>query len=257
MGSGKGKVRFAIGENGKLYSELWTLWHNKSDVYLTSKSFGGRLKLSLHESGVCQYAFTQDFFSANENVFKPGFNDRTWHRWRRGHASPTSAVHAVTIVFASCQEWEDYEPAPDESAVLLPRPPHGYCFEIAVIFVPSPYAQFEPGDEARPIAEFGLPSGEFVSVFAGFNELPADYWDFRKIEGAIVEFGDVTRNADDPDDVQGISTIDLTHDEKGPFIIHSRHNMRLVTVPRGARVPIYRRKRTLIERLRLWLARAH
>ncbi len=51
--------RFAIADN-KVRSECWSVFANKSDVYLTASAYKRTLKVSLHGSGVCQIALLED-----------------------------------------------------------------------------------------------------------------------------------------------------------------------------------------------------
>lgn len=237
--SPKKKLRFGVGDGGRLYSEIWTLWNNRSDVYLTSKAFGGRIKLSLHQSGVCQYAFSKDFWEANSGVFESGFKDRTWHRWRRPYAAKDKLVHVATVIFASCEQWNDYDSVSNEAVALLTPPPHGYCFEVSIICSTDSYTAYSEPNAMGPLIEIELENGEYLTVWPVFSKLPSDYFDFRKIEGGIVEFGPVL--AGKGDDVRGISVVHLTQLEGEPLRIHSSHNMRLVTVRNGEGPPIYRR----------------
>jgi hypothetical protein len=238
--SPKNKIRFGIGEDGNRYSEIWKLWCNRSDVYLTSKAFGGRIKLSLHQSGVCQYAFSKDFFDKSADLLKPAFPDRTWERWHRRIAIGKDIVHAATVIFSSSEEWNAYDVSGNVEAVLLPPPPHGYCFEICLMFSAIPHSKYANPGDAVPMREFVLDSGEFLSVWTTFSKLPNDYFDFQKIGGGIVEFGPVL--AGKGSDVRGISVVHLTRTDDGPLRIHSSHNMRLVTVKKGSKIPVYRRK---------------
>lgn len=59
------RFRFAIGITIPL-SEVWTLFCNRNDVYLSNNAHRGMLKASLHASGVCQYAMLPDYFESRE-----------------------------------------------------------------------------------------------------------------------------------------------------------------------------------------------
>lgn len=149
-------------------------------------------------------------------------------------------VHAATVVFSSCEDREEYDVHDNADIKLLPSPPHGYCFEVCLIFSGLSHASYGEAGAAVPMREFALENGEFLSVWAVFTKLPLDYFDFQKVSGSIVEFGPVL--AGKGDDVRGISIMHLSRKEDGPLEIHSRHNMRLVRVERGSPMPVYRRK---------------
>ncbi len=54
--------RFAIADD-RPRSECWSLFISQNDVYLTSNAYKQVLKVSLHQSGICQVALLEDFFA--------------------------------------------------------------------------------------------------------------------------------------------------------------------------------------------------
>ena len=50
-------VRFAVGGPNRPWSTVWRLWTGKgtSDVYISARTLGGALKVSLHESGTWRF----------------------------------------------------------------------------------------------------------------------------------------------------------------------------------------------------------
>ena len=65
--SKKEKYRFCIGDKNK-HSSLTTIIPEKNDVYIVSKSNENQTKLSIHESGKCQYSFTSEYVKKNRIV---------------------------------------------------------------------------------------------------------------------------------------------------------------------------------------------
>lgn len=57
---GKGKYRFCVGDKSK-HSGLVTIIQIKNDIYIVSSACENQTKLSIHESGQCQYSFTAEY----------------------------------------------------------------------------------------------------------------------------------------------------------------------------------------------------
>ena len=55
------RIRFAVGQGDSRFSEIWFASSHKDDVYVGASSAGRMEKISLHKSGICRYAFTDQF----------------------------------------------------------------------------------------------------------------------------------------------------------------------------------------------------
>jgi len=88
LGGPGGHIRFAVGEPGTALSGVWTAWSNKnkSDIYVSTRSIAGLLKISLHESGDWRLQWTNQDVAA---VHAPEGDFRDWEAirtWARGIA---------------------------------------------------------------------------------------------------------------------------------------------------------------------------
>ena len=224
------KVRFCVGRDGAL-SEVWTVLGRKTDVYVMSQSMRGRIKLSCHGSGVCQLAFAPPYADeiVSDNQLK--FKDRTIQRWKRPPTPPNLPVHLTSIYLSAFGGWETEENIKlARSTVMLPPPDHGSAIEVAVFLSNSSplerCAPYEP--EEIILSYFQLTSGEFVTLLPRLLPLTPDYFDFRKLDW-FMAVGHQSET--DFEDARGISSISFIARQDGGVDFHSRHNMRLLTVP--------------------------
>lgn len=226
------KLRFAIGSSESI-SEIWTLWGRKRDIYLSCESMRGRIKLSIHGSGVCQLAFDSNYKDDVLATPKIPFTDRTIKRWRRTPTPPVGPIHLTNIFFSSFETWDNSEEiACPKATELIPPPASGYAVVVS-IFVSNDdpvdkCAPYEPQDII--LGYFQIESGEYVTVLVAESQLPKGYFDFKNTPW----FMGVGANSDsDWEDARGISSISFEPREDGGVDFHSRHNMRIVSVPVG------------------------
>ncbi|WP_201832843.1 hypothetical protein [Microvirga zambiensis] len=98
----KDKMRFAAGLRDGRYSGVWAAWSSKSDFYLGARSILGSLKISLHQSGICRIALTEQQAKALEaQGLRPEGSDRAFYKWRRRPTPPVGVVPVVSILFPS------------------------------------------------------------------------------------------------------------------------------------------------------------
>lgn len=96
----KKELRFCIGEPKGHHSTTWKIWVNRSDVYLSSRMLASDIKVSLHESGECQYSHTSESFAHRG---KPN-RDRHIQKWKRRRIYPESGVvHLFRIIIPSTE----------------------------------------------------------------------------------------------------------------------------------------------------------
>ncbi len=55
------EYRIAVGSEDGLRSTVWKFWVQRNDIYIQSRMFGSDSKVSLHESGQCQWSLTGDW----------------------------------------------------------------------------------------------------------------------------------------------------------------------------------------------------
>lgn len=223
--------RFAISDT-KPRSECWSVFTNGNDVYLTSNTHKHVLKVSLHQSGVCQTAFLENFFEEQIEWREDGPEFRSILRWKRLPTPEGRGQVAASILFASDGVWPEQEaiPASKPFTALTPPPDmHGQRVDIV-------YSH----DDPRRIANLGgwtdellfsteLLNGEYVSLMQFVDPLPKDFFDFKPMPG---QYG-VTLGIDDDEikDARGISCFECVQRFEGHGYIFSLHNMRLMSVP--------------------------
>lgn len=191
----------------------------------------GRIKLSVHGSGVCQLAFDSNY--KDEILATPNipFADRTIKRWRRAPTPPIGPIHLTNIFFAAFETWENSEETECIKATeLIPPPASGHAVVVS-IFV----SKDDPIEKCAPyqaedimLGYFQVESGDYFTVLVAETPLPEGYFDFRKVPwfmgvGADSEAG--------WDDARGISSISFEPRADGGVDFHSKHNMRIMSVP--------------------------
>ena len=227
------EFRFAIGSTVPL-SEIWTVSVRRSDVYvIAAHPMNGAMKLSLHGSGVCQFALFQDFYDRYVAHSPSPTKSRTILRWTRSATPAWGGLCAATIHLSSCEHWE--EPSPPSSSKklvrLIPPPPDGWAVEVNFFYsAEDPDLQLSEGEPLLfVLSKFQLASGEFLTLIAGLARLPSDFFAFKPAPTAhaILSFG-----PDEDHDDQVGNVLFIVQDRVGSATIYSMHNMRLVRVPK-------------------------
>lgn len=126
-------IRFSLqgSSKGNYYSSRWTCFLNKKNLYLSEAANGGLHKVSLHESGDCRYAFTQNLASHS-----PPFpnNERIIIKWSRGRFQGILHTQVFSIKFIKVQNWVNHTHQSKKPILALSAPPNGYCREVAIFF---------------------------------------------------------------------------------------------------------------------------
>jgi hypothetical protein len=224
------KVRFAIGVSDAI-SEIWTLSSRKNDIYLSCVSMRGRIKLSVHGSGVCQLAF--DAKHSDSALSTPRFplKDRTIKRWKREDTPTVGPVYLASVFFSAYQTWDNSEPIlVSKPTELLPPPPDGFAIQVPIFLSrDNPLGKCFPfNPEDIILAYFQIESGEYVTLLPAPVRLPDDYFHFRPMSWFM---GVGAESDSDWDDARGISAISFMERPDGGIDFHSRHNMRIRKIP--------------------------
>jgi hypothetical protein len=148
------QVRFAVRSPADRYSAAWMTTDRYDDFYIGARSVMGRLKISLHRSGICRLAFDERYFgSAVERRLIPPEEDRVLVKWRR---SPTPAIGAALVVGLVFPTDFLHLNAPTASVkkpfVCLDAAPHGKAVEVAFFYSREPVTTLEP-----KLLQFGAP----------------------------------------------------------------------------------------------------
>jgi len=129
-------LRFGIHDGAGRRAATWKLWTEaaggKSDVYLTSRSLGGTLKASLHESGEWHIAYSQRAFEEKVKGAISKFKERFIEKWPR----PPEFAPGITMAFRIVTPWSAITNAIEGSKVKgviwLPNAPESKATEIDI-----------------------------------------------------------------------------------------------------------------------------
>jgi len=130
----KKELRFCIGKPTGPHSTTWKIWVNRSDVYLSSRTLASHMKVSLHESGECQYSHTSESFA------KMGRRNQDRHiqKWKRRSIYPEiGVVHLFRIIIPSTElRLISAEQKEAKDIVWYMAPPIGYGAYIELWLTP-------------------------------------------------------------------------------------------------------------------------
>jgi hypothetical protein len=144
------ECRFGVGDPQGKHSLVWKIWtsRNTPDVYVTSRSMGGRMKASIHASGQRHVGITSEY--AHDK------STRHYDRWLGGH----ELKKGVTIEFHISIPTAELRSFPlstrdlRKNVVWLPPAPESQEVVITLLFL-APEEQATPpsgDDEMRLIA---------------------------------------------------------------------------------------------------------
>jgi len=135
-----------------LKSEIWTAWTSRNDVYIGGRETAGVLKISLHESGVCNFSFSSEFMSSGPPVPTGSRKIVSWKRESHEGIEHTNPFKMFFILVNGGTE----RPSQVKDVVLLPDAPTGFCTEVAVF-----YSETDPRLWSNPI----WPASNIIKVF--------------------------------------------------------------------------------------------
>lgn len=223
-------ARFALGLSKGICSEVWTVWANGSDVYLTCTGMSGQSKISLHESGICRYAHLKSFFESNKIKF--GRQDRVSLKWRRPPTPEEGAVHATELIFAAYNSWEPFWQYEKKKRLqrLLP-PPRGIGLRVSIVFSkqdPDVYCS-----DPR-VARFRLPSEEYVTLIFAYFDLPNDFFEIGALPNVPILSSSFSLEKEV--DVRNVAVMyPGLIEPDGPLQVLSLHNVRFRKITTGSK----------------------
>jgi len=127
------ELRLCVGSPDRPRSSVWKLWTRKGDAYIQSRMMGHDTKISLHESGLCQWSNTPEW------VKKTGAKHLERHivRWKRDNASTGIMIHVFRIVIPE-SELRTVSVEQNLTAVIWIDPPMAGCAVIIECFISPP-----------------------------------------------------------------------------------------------------------------------
>lgn len=122
-------IRFAVGEPEGRRSSVWRMWANKKgDAYLSVRSLGGQLKVSLHKDGRWHYAFDHAYAK------KKGIPGRFVERWERPEEFSDGFTLALRIYVPESGLSQTGDPGIGKKAAWIPAPKEGMSVEFTVMY---------------------------------------------------------------------------------------------------------------------------
>ncbi|MGV9364251.1 hypothetical protein [Amycolatopsis sp. NPDC003731] len=156
---------FAIGQSSGVKSTVHKIFSSKSksDVYLVTIPTGGVMKVSFHESGVCQHSYLSNvamqYFERN--------SDRHVDKWSllKPFAAGWCRAYYITIPRTELREYELSELG-SAPVRWIEDPGRGYWVNVHIIFRDPGSQIYLSVDDAVRVGELRLNNGGAVAVFA-------------------------------------------------------------------------------------------
>ncbi|MBC8468154.1 MAG: hypothetical protein H8D56_01680 [Planctomycetes bacterium] len=159
----KRELRFCIGEPTGLHSTTWKIWVNRNDVYLSSRMLASDIKVSLHESGKCQFSHTSESFAHRGKSNR----DRHIQKWIRRRTYPENGVvHLFRVIIPSTElRSTSAEKKEAKGVIWYAAPPSGYGAYIELWL--TPVLDRKPGQDEFMndlLGVLSLANGQHVGV---------------------------------------------------------------------------------------------
>lgn len=166
----KHTFRFAAGDSTQVFSGVWRLVVSGSDVYLgASKTMMGKVKVSLHASGVWVLAATQQF------GFTLDGNNRRGRRWTRPPDHSLGVTRGPSI-FAPHTSLGSRPFPLDEGRKRIswfPAPSYGHVVEFS-LYIVKPGTPTSWDERQTQLHEFRMASGDRVVLLGSHRPVPPE-----------------------------------------------------------------------------------
>lgn len=163
-------LRFAVGSPTGPRSRTWRLWvpKQKSDVYLSERSLGKSVKVSLHEPGPSRFALTSEWVRGTGFQAPEGRDRRLAVEWERPRARPPRQVARPFSIVVPYDEVL-IRGRPETGQVVWVTPPaQNTCIHFDIIYAPAgAVITGHPGARSmgtKLVGEVNLQNGERVFV---------------------------------------------------------------------------------------------
>lgn len=127
--------RFAVVQDGRMVSMLWKVLVHGSDIYVFNDIFNKlRIKISLHDSGICKISFYNKFIA--NMIDQDGNSEKSdityFHRFARKKNDEDSVISCpLKIVFWPSVVSES-SPLVRKKIIALPNPNKNFAVEVSV-----------------------------------------------------------------------------------------------------------------------------
>jgi hypothetical protein len=204
------QLRFSISGPNSKYSGRWCAFSRDSDYYLGARSVVGRIKISLHASGICRIALTEHQIALMRAQGLELPNDRALTKWRRAASPDIGAAHVASLVFPT----DHLQGGPPDATYKKPiliigdgipgkavevgiffsrEPIKTLATKLSVVGMPVCYTSLASGETVSMVvrqANFdpsGLPTSEMLSR-AGMHLLDRDAVPDTEVSGLMAAF---------------------------------------------------------------------
>lgn len=161
------EYRFAIGDPTGERSTVWKIWVNKNDVYILTRMMGSDAKVSLHESGLCQWSLNFESIKGNQNIDLVHNRNRHIVRWNMAKLHEGQANHIFRIVIPHSELKKNNKEEDLKKVNWIPAPSVGSALQIECYITP-PLSE-EPKNFNVPykhLTTLRLADGRWFVVFA-------------------------------------------------------------------------------------------
>ena len=161
---------FAVGSPTGPRSRTWRLWvpKHKSDVYISGRSLGNSVKVSLHEPGPSRFALTNEWVRRTGFHAPEGRDRRLGVEWERPRPCPPRQVARPFSIIVPFDEVLDRGRPETGQVVWVIPPPEGTCIPLDIIYTPAGVViTGYPGARSmgtKLVSEVQLQNGERVFV---------------------------------------------------------------------------------------------
>lgn len=163
-------LRFAVGSEAGPRSTTWRLWvpKGKSDVYVSGRTLGSAIKVSLHEPGPARFALTKDWVRRTGYKASPDRDSRLAVSWERPRPHPPRRIARSLSIIVPFDEVLNRKHTEKGAVVWTPRPSQDNCIHYDVIHVPANLqTEAHPGSRSMGTSLVGdvqLENGQRVFV---------------------------------------------------------------------------------------------
>ena len=167
------KIRFAVGTEDGPRSAWWFVQiEDTGDVYVSVRSLGGHLKLSLHRidpnpalDRFCQLGFTDKQIALTTKAGLPPPTPKYMFRWQRPPSPSRGALHVASIIIPTDLLNRNPPPMPSRRPQFLFAPaPSGHALEFLLFYSLEPASALEERFQriGMPLVYNQLENGETV-----------------------------------------------------------------------------------------------
>ena len=169
----RNKIRFAVGTPNGPRSAWWFVkMEDKGDVYVSVRSLGQHLKLSLHgphedanQDRFCQFGFPRSRLDTMKEAGLQPPDKHYFFRWQRPRTPQDGALHAMKLIIPTDLLNKDPPPIEENRIKFLFKPaPEGHAFEFSLYYSLESASSLEDRFKriCKPMIYNKLDTGEIV-----------------------------------------------------------------------------------------------